>query len=77
MVNTIFDVLENIVDENKIADSRIFNMDETSHTIVQRPEKIIAQKANIRLVPPHHAIHERTYGVTERRSYGSSNADLS
>jgi hypothetical protein len=47
--NTIFDVMENIVDENKITYSRIFNMDETSHTIVQRPEKIIAQKGKHQL----------------------------
>lgn len=37
-----------------------FNMDETSHTIVQRPEKIIAQKANITLVPSYRAIDERS-----------------
>jgi hypothetical protein len=44
VVHTNFDVLENIVDENKIRSSRIFNMDKTSHAVVQRPEKIIAQK---------------------------------
>jgi hypothetical protein len=37
-------MLENIVDEHKITAARIVNMDETSHTVVQRPEKIIAQK---------------------------------
>jgi hypothetical protein len=41
-----FDVLGNIVEEHKITANRIFNMDETSHTVVQRPEKIIAQKDN-------------------------------
>jgi hypothetical protein len=41
-VHKFFDVLENIVDEHKIPAARIFNMDETSHTVVQRPEKIIA-----------------------------------
>lgn len=45
-VHTIFDVLENIVDEIKITCSRIFNMDGTSHTVVQHPEKIISQKGN-------------------------------
>jgi hypothetical protein len=40
----IFDVLVIIVDENKITDSRIFSMDETSHIALQRPEKIIPQK---------------------------------
>jgi hypothetical protein len=43
VIHTIFDVLENIVDENKMTDSRIFDMDETSYTVVQRPEQIIAQ----------------------------------
>jgi hypothetical protein len=44
VVHMIFDVSKNIADENKITDSRIFNMDETSHTVLQRPEKIIAQR---------------------------------
>jgi hypothetical protein len=43
---TIFDVLENIVNENKIPDLRIFTMDETPHTVFECPEKIIAQKGN-------------------------------
>jgi hypothetical protein len=51
VVRTTFDVSENMVDENKITDPRIFNMDETSHKDMQRPEKIIAQKANVRLEP--------------------------
>jgi hypothetical protein len=42
VVYTIFYVLENIVDGNKITDWKVFNMDETSRTVVQRPEKIIA-----------------------------------
>jgi hypothetical protein len=36
VVHMIFDVPENIVHENKIIDSRIFNMDETSLAAVQR-----------------------------------------
>jgi hypothetical protein len=44
VVLKIFDVSENVVDKNKITDSRIFNMDETSHTVLQRAEKIVAQK---------------------------------
>jgi hypothetical protein len=40
----IFDLSENIFDENKIAVSRIFYMDKTWHTVVQRPEKITLQK---------------------------------
>jgi hypothetical protein len=44
VVHTIFDVLDNIVDENKITNSKIFIMSETSHTVVQRPHKIGAQK---------------------------------
>jgi hypothetical protein len=44
VVHKSFDVLDNIVDEHKITAAKIFNMDETSHTVVQRPEKIIAQK---------------------------------
>jgi hypothetical protein len=43
-VHTILDVLENIAHENRITDSRIFSMDETSHTVVQRPERIMSQK---------------------------------
>jgi hypothetical protein len=44
VAHTIFHVLENILDKNKNTDSRIFNMNETSHIVVQRPKKIIAQK---------------------------------
>jgi hypothetical protein len=44
VVNTILNVWENIVDENKIRDSSIFNVDKNSHADVQRPEKITAQK---------------------------------
>jgi hypothetical protein len=44
VVHKYFDVLENIVDEHKITAARIINMDETSHTVVQRPEKITAQE---------------------------------
>jgi hypothetical protein len=43
-VHMIFYVLANIVDKHKIAVSRTSNMDETSHTVVQCPEKIIPQK---------------------------------
>jgi hypothetical protein len=43
-VHMFFNVLENIVNEHKITAARIFNMDETSHTVVQRPEKIIQKK---------------------------------
>jgi hypothetical protein len=44
VVHTIFDTLKDIVDENKVTDSRIFNMDENSHTVLQYHEKNIAQK---------------------------------
>lgn len=44
VVHKFFDVLETIVDKHKITAERIFNMDETSQTVVQRPEKIIAKK---------------------------------
>jgi hypothetical protein len=44
VVHTIFDVMENIFDENKIINSRIFNMDKTSLTVKQHSDKIIAQK---------------------------------
>jgi hypothetical protein len=40
--NTISDVWENIVDENKMRDSSIFNVDRTSHAVLQCPEKITA-----------------------------------
>jgi hypothetical protein len=44
VVHTVLDVLVNIVNKNNITDSRIFSMDETSHTVVQRPERIMSQK---------------------------------
>ncbi|XP_063241264.1 tigger transposable element-derived protein 6-like [Bacillus rossius redtenbacheri] len=44
VVNKFFDELEKNVDQEKITAARIFNMDETSHTVVQRPEKVIAQR---------------------------------
>jgi hypothetical protein len=44
MVHTIFYVLENILDENKIINPRIFKTDETLLTVVQHPEQIIARK---------------------------------
>jgi hypothetical protein len=42
VVHTIFDMSANIVDENKITDMSIFSMEETSHTVLQRPEKIMS-----------------------------------
>jgi hypothetical protein len=50
----VFYVLETIVDEHKITTAMIFNTDETSHTVVQRFEKITAQigkEVNIKLEP--------------------------
>jgi hypothetical protein len=44
VVRTICNVFVNIVDENKIAVSRISNMDETSRAVVQRPEETIPHK---------------------------------
>ncbi|KAJ8875917.1 hypothetical protein PR048_023825 [Dryococelus australis] len=44
IVNKFFDALEEIVYQETITSSRIFNMDETSHTVVQRPEKVIAHR---------------------------------
>jgi hypothetical protein len=41
-VHTIFDVLKNTIDDIKITYWRIFNMDETSHAVMQHPEKIIS-----------------------------------
>jgi hypothetical protein len=35
VLHTILHVSENIADENNITDSRIFNMGETSHTVLQ------------------------------------------
>jgi hypothetical protein len=43
VVDSIFDVLENFADENKITDSRIFSMDETSHAVIERP--LVAQNS--------------------------------
>jgi hypothetical protein len=47
-VHTIFDVLKYTVDEIKIACLRIFNVDKTSHAVVQHPEKIISQRQRSR-----------------------------
>jgi hypothetical protein len=44
VVHKLFDMLENIVYEHKIKAARIFNIDETSHTVVQRPEKVRTKK---------------------------------
>jgi len=40
VVYECFEVLECLVDENKITASRMFSMDKTSHTVVQSSEKI-------------------------------------
>lgn len=55
--------MENIVDENKITDSKHFNMDETSHTVMQRPEKIMSQMS-IHQVGANSS-HEREKNVTD------------
>ncbi|KAJ4438232.1 hypothetical protein ANN_14171 [Periplaneta americana] len=44
VVGKFFDTLEQLVDQHKLTAARIFNMDETSHTVVQRQEKILAQR---------------------------------
>ncbi|KAJ8893272.1 hypothetical protein PR048_005863 [Dryococelus australis] len=44
IVNEFFNALEKIVDQETIRASRIFNMDEASHTVVQHPDKIIAHR---------------------------------
>jgi hypothetical protein len=49
VVRKFFYVLESIVNEHKITATRILNMDETSHTVVQRPE-IITQKGKHQVV---------------------------
>jgi hypothetical protein len=60
MAHTILYVLENTVDGNKITDSRIFNMEETSHKAFQLPEKSQHEKANIKLEPFYRANEDRT-----------------
>ncbi|KAJ8929744.1 hypothetical protein NQ314_017534 [Rhamnusium bicolor] len=40
------DVLEQVIDENKIDKTMIFNMDESALTTVQVPPKVFAQKGN-------------------------------
>jgi hypothetical protein len=59
VVLTNFDVLENIFDENKISNLRIFNTGEASLSVVQCPEKFIEQKANIRFEPSQCANKDR------------------
>ncbi|KAG5858467.1 hypothetical protein JTB14_028550 [Gonioctena quinquepunctata] len=44
VVYKFFDIYEEIIEENGISADPIFNADETSHTVVQKPQKIIAQK---------------------------------
>ncbi|KAJ4436930.1 hypothetical protein ANN_17062, partial [Periplaneta americana] len=44
VVGKFFDTLEHLVDQRKLTAARIFNMDETSHNVVQRQEKILAQR---------------------------------
>ncbi|XP_069698836.1 uncharacterized protein [Periplaneta americana] len=44
VVGKFFDTLEQLVDQHKLTAVRIFNMDETSHTVVQRQEKILEQR---------------------------------
>ncbi|XP_069702661.1 uncharacterized protein [Periplaneta americana] len=44
VVGKFFDTLEHLVDQHKLTPARIFNMDETSHNVVQRQEKILAQR---------------------------------
>jgi hypothetical protein len=39
-----FDVLEYLVDENKVTAVRVFSTDEASHTFVQLTVRIIARK---------------------------------
>lgn len=44
VVHAFFDIFETIIQENKITPDRLFNADETSHTVVQKPQKVIAQR---------------------------------
>jgi hypothetical protein len=44
VVYIILNMSVNIFDENKITDTRIFSMDETSCIVLERPEKIMSQK---------------------------------
>ncbi|KAJ8883178.1 hypothetical protein PR048_015018 [Dryococelus australis] len=44
VVNKFFDALEKIVDQEQITASRNFNMNETSHAVVQRLEKCVAHR---------------------------------
>ena len=43
-VNKFFDLLKQIISDSNIAPDKIFNMDETGMSTVQRSQKIIAQK---------------------------------
>ena len=44
VVDKFFDTLEDLFDLYKITAERMFNMDETSHSVVQCREKILAQR---------------------------------
>jgi hypothetical protein len=49
VVHKFFDVLEHLIVENRINAARMFNMDKISHTAVQHPENITAQKGTHQL----------------------------
>ena len=44
MVDTFFATLEDLVDLYKITAEKMFNVDETSHTVVQCQDKFLAQR---------------------------------
>ena len=43
-VGKFYDLLERVITDNELTPNRIFNMDETGFTAVQRPQKVLAKK---------------------------------
>ncbi|KAF2885786.1 hypothetical protein ILUMI_20369 [Ignelater luminosus] len=49
VVHKFFDTYETIVAETKLTPNRIFNADETKYNVVQKPQKILAQKGKYQI----------------------------
>ncbi|KAJ4432056.1 hypothetical protein ANN_20670, partial [Periplaneta americana] len=59
VVGKFFDTSEHLVDQHKLTAARIFNMDETSHNVVQRQEKTLAQRGK----PQEKMMESLTFGA--------------
>jgi len=48
-VTLFFSVLDKIVHKNNVDSRRVFNMDETALSTVQKPQKVLARRVNTKL----------------------------